>query len=53
MDGKGAQELARLLEERHGALPEAKPIPAVEADGAAPIFRWFGIEPPASTGVDE
>ena len=53
MDGKGAQELARLLEERHGTVPETKPAPAVEAEGAAPIFRWFGIEPPAPTGAEE
>jgi hypothetical protein len=46
MDSKGAQILTRLLTERHGKLPEAAPPPAVQDPSAAPVFRWFGIEPP-------
>lgn len=46
VDTKGAQELARLLEERHGVLPEPVPPPAVADLSAAPIYHWFGIEPP-------
>jgi hypothetical protein len=51
MDIKGAQELARLLTERHGAVPQAVPAAALQATDAAPIFRWLGIEPPS--GSDE
>jgi hypothetical protein len=51
MDIKGAQELARLLTERHGAVPQAVPAAALQAADAAPIFRWLGIEPPS--GSDE
>ena len=46
MDTKGAQELTRLLEERHGAVPETTPPAPLLNAAAAPIFRWFGIEPP-------
>jgi len=45
MDTKGAQELARLLAERNGTMPEPEPPPPLTTSGAAPIFRWFGIEP--------
>ena len=48
MDSKGAQELARLLEERHGTVPEAVPAMPLKNAAAAPIFRWLGIEPPPS-----
>jgi hypothetical protein len=48
MDIKGAQELARLLNERHGAIPDAAPAAALEAADAVPIFHWLGIEPPPS-----
>ena len=48
MDTKGAQELARLFEARHGAIPEAVPPAPVSDAAAAPIFHWLGIEPPAS-----
>jgi hypothetical protein len=48
MDIKGAQELARLLNERHGAVPDAAPAAALEATDAVPIFHWLGIEPPPS-----
>jgi hypothetical protein len=54
VDTKGAQELARLLAERNGTMPEPEPPPPLTASGAAPIFRWFGIEPngePASKPV--
>lgn len=47
MDAKGAQELARRLEERHGPMPEPEPPVPVSNAAAAPIFRWLGIEPPA------
>lgn len=47
MDAKGAKELTRLLEERHGAVPEAAPPGPVSSAAAAPIFHWLGIEPPA------
>jgi hypothetical protein len=47
MDLKGAQELARRLEERHGAAPEPAPPAPLANAAAAPIFRWLGIEPPA------
>jgi hypothetical protein len=46
MDSKGAQILARRLALRHGPTP-ATDVPAkVHDPSAAPIFRWFGIEPP-------
>jgi hypothetical protein len=48
MDSKGAQELARLLEERHGVLPEPDPVAPLKNAAAAPIFHWLGIEPPPS-----
>jgi len=48
MDIKGAQELARLLIERHGAVPEPAPAVALQATDAVPIFHWLGIEPPPS-----
>jgi hypothetical protein len=46
MDSKGAQELARFLVERHGAVPEPAPISVLKAKDAAPVFHWLGIEPP-------
>jgi len=49
VDTKGAQELARLLEERHGAVPEAAPVAPLKNASAAPIFHWLGIEPPPSS----
>ena len=49
MDSKGAQELARVLSERHGAVPEAVPVPTLKATDAAPIFHWLGIEPPSGS----
>lgn len=48
VDSKGAQELARVLAERHGAVPEHTPVPPLETEDAAPIFHWLGIEPPPS-----
>jgi hypothetical protein len=50
MDSKGAQELARVLEERHGAVPEATPVAPLQNTEAAPIFHWVGVEPPVSSG---
>ena len=52
MDTKGAQELAKLLVERHGAVPEAAPVAPLQNTEAAPIFHWMGVEPPASSGSD-
>jgi hypothetical protein len=52
MDAKGARDLARLLEERHGAVPPVVSRKKVAADTAAPIFHWFGVEPPASQTAD-
>jgi hypothetical protein len=52
MDSKGAQELARLLAERHGAVPEATPVAPLQNTDAAPIFHWVGVEPPGSSGSD-
>ena len=49
MDSKGAKELARLLEERHGEVPEATPVAPLQNTGAAPIFHWVGVEPPAGS----
>jgi len=46
VDLKGAQELARLLEERHGVVPQPAPPAPLSNAAAAPIFRWLGIEPP-------
>jgi hypothetical protein len=45
MDIKGAKELSRLLEERHGGVENAPP-PLLEAREAPPIYHWLGIEPP-------
>jgi hypothetical protein len=45
MDGNGARELARLLEERHGHYPPAAARRTLLASDAAPIFHWLGIEP--------
>jgi len=45
MDGNGARELARLLEERHGQSPPAAARKALLTHDAAPIFHWLGIEP--------
>jgi len=45
MDGNGARELARLLEERHGHSPPAVAPKALLTADAAPIFHWLGIEP--------
>ena len=44
MDSRGAQELARLIDERRPERP-VLPLPVVKAR-AAPIFHWLGIEPP-------
>jgi hypothetical protein len=51
MDSKGAQELAKLLEERNGPRPSDPAVASVIARDAAPIFHWLGIEPPASGSV--
>jgi hypothetical protein len=48
MDSKGAQELLRLLESRHGKMPEAPPVDPLQEASAAPIYHWLGIEPPPS-----
>ena len=48
MDSNGSRELARLLEERNGAAPP--PVRGKQLRStAAPIFHWFGIEPPQVT----
>jgi hypothetical protein len=52
MDCNGARELARVLEERHGATPASLPRKPLRTVDAAPIFRWFGVEP-ASPPADE
>jgi len=46
MDPKGAKELARVLVERNGSLPEPTPAPPLATADAAPLFHWLGIEPP-------
>ena len=51
MDAKGAQELARFLEKRHGSTPEPLPPEPLLDAAAAPIFRWLGIEPPAKVAL--
>jgi hypothetical protein len=49
MDSKGARELARLLEERHGGeQPAVRPVPLKNGD-AAPMFHYLGIEPPETS----
>jgi hypothetical protein len=56
MDAKGAQELARVLALRHGAVPDAVQAAPLNAQDAAPIFHWLGIEPPdenAAAGSSE
>jgi hypothetical protein len=53
MDSKGARELARLLSERHGVVTEPVQADPIEAEDAAPIFHWLGIEPPAASGSSE
>ena len=50
---KGAQELALLLEKRHGVTPEAVPRAPLADSEAAPIFHWVGIEPPAALLAEE
>jgi hypothetical protein len=45
MDGNGARELARLLEERHGHCPPVAARRALLSPDAAPIFHWLGVEP--------
>jgi hypothetical protein len=52
VDAKGAQELARRLDERHGERVDARPEPLKNAD-AAPIFHWLGIEPPRLVDADD
>jgi hypothetical protein len=52
MDSRGAQALRQLLEERHGTVPESTPVAPLQNTGAAPIFHWIGVEPPASSGSD-
>lgn len=52
MDAKGAQELARRLDARHGERVDARPEPLKNAD-AAPIFHWLGIEPPQIADADD
>jgi hypothetical protein len=51
MDAKGAQELARRLGD-HADRVDPLPEPLKTAD-AAPIFRWFGIEPSAAVDGDD
>jgi hypothetical protein len=56
MDVKGAQELARVLTLRHGTVPKAVRAAPLNAEDAAPIFHWLGIEPPdenAAAGSSE
>jgi hypothetical protein len=45
MDGNGARELVRVLEERHGVCPPPAARRALLNLDAAPIFHWLGIEP--------
>jgi hypothetical protein len=46
MDVNGARELARVLRERHGDPPlPVRPRHLLSSE-AAPIFHWFGVEPP-------
>ena len=51
MDAKGAQELARRLG-ANAERVEAPPEPLKAAD-AAPIFRWFGVEPPQLADAED
>jgi hypothetical protein len=54
MDSIGARALAQKLEDRNGELPQDVPVAALKATGAAPIFHWMGVEPPAGERmVDE
>jgi hypothetical protein len=52
MDANGARALALRIEERQGSVPEAEPTAKVDAEDAAPIFHWLGIEPPESSSLD-
>jgi hypothetical protein len=52
MDAKGAEELARRLDARHGERADVRPEPLKTAD-AAPIFHWLGIEPPRIADADD
>ena len=45
---RGAQELALLLEQRHGERPEVPPPAPLLDSSAAPVFHWLGIEPPSA-----
>ena len=50
---RGAQELALLLEERHGKVPETVPRATLKNTAAAPIYHWLGIEPPPAPVTEE
>jgi hypothetical protein len=45
MDRKGAEELARVIAELERPVRSSTLGASVSVD-AAPIYRWFGIEPP-------
>src|SRR5207248_4585181 len=47
MDIKGAQELAQLLTERNGVVPEAVPVAILKGIWAPPLFHWPASEPPS------
>jgi hypothetical protein len=59
MDVAGAKELARVLAERRrvAPAPPGNPEPPPEATrddtNVAPLFRWLGIEPPATNAPAE
>ena len=50
---KGAQELSRLLSDRHGSVPPVTPPEPLEDPSAAPLFHWLGVEPARGAGAPD
>jgi hypothetical protein len=47
MDTNGARALAQRLGDKSSDPVDLPPLRAVSEE-AAPIFHWFGVEPPAA-----
>jgi hypothetical protein len=53
MDRKGAQELARVIAKLERPVPTSAIGVSAPVESAAPIYRWFGIEPPGSDADED